>query len=83
MRMEDRLSNAGTVRKQAGFTLIELLVVVAIIALLISILMPSLQNARDQAKAVKCASNLAHVGKAFGAYLGENRSVYPPAYLYA
>ena len=48
--------------KQHGFTLIELLVVIAIIALLMGILMPSLQRVRKQARSVACRSNLKQWG---------------------
>lgn len=60
-----------------GFTLIELLVVVAIIALLMAILLPSLSKAREQAKSVACQANLHSLGQAFGNYLSEAGGIYP------
>ena len=55
-----------------AFTLIELLVVVAIIALLISILLPSLQGAREQAKKALCLSNMKQVGLGSHSYAVED-----------
>lgn len=66
---------AGTHRM--GFTLIEVLVVVAIIALLISVLLPSLKRARDQAKAVVCGSNLRISAQAMLFYNQANQEYYP------
>lgn len=55
-------------KKLKAFTLIELLVVVAIIALLISILLPSLSRARELSKRTVCASNLKQIGTGFYIY---------------
>ncbi|MBN1511914.1 MAG: prepilin-type N-terminal cleavage/methylation domain-containing protein [Phycisphaerae bacterium] len=55
---------AAETRRSGGFTLIELLVVVSIIALLLSILLPSLRRARDQGKLVKCLSHMRGTGQA-------------------
>lgn len=60
--------------KRAGFTLIELLVVVAIIALLIAILLPSLQRAREQGKIAVCLSNLRGIAQGGAQYLLEDKS---------
>ena len=64
-------------RKRTGFTLIELLVVVAIIALLVAILVPSLQMARRLAKEVVCAANLRQIGYALRMYADDNSGKAP------
>lgn len=58
---------------KSGFTLVELLVVIGIIALLISMLLPTLNKARNSAKSARCLANLRAYGVAAAAYMAQNR----------
>jgi prepilin-type N-terminal cleavage/methylation domain-containing protein len=64
------------VRKQKAFTLIELLVVIAIIAILMSILMPSLQRVRKQARLSACLVSLKQWGLMFSLYCDDNNGYF-------
>jgi len=66
-------------RSSKGFTLIELLVVVAIIALLIAILLPSLGKARELANRAACAANVTGTVKGFVVYANDNYDAFPAA----
>jgi prepilin-type N-terminal cleavage/methylation domain-containing protein/prepilin-type processing-associated H-X9-DG protein len=63
--------------KSNGFTLVELLVVIGIIALLISILLPSLARAREMAVTIKSLSNLRQLGIGLEMYRNDHNGIYP------
>ena len=65
-------------RQHVAFTLVELLVVVATIALLVSILLPSLSGAKEQAKGTRCLTNLHNLGVAMVMYQASNDGYFWP-----
>ena len=65
---------------RTGFTLIELLVVISILALLLSILMPSLSKAREAGRAAVCGSNMKQLGIAQSVYAAQNLDFYASNY---
>jgi prepilin-type N-terminal cleavage/methylation domain-containing protein/prepilin-type processing-associated H-X9-DG protein len=80
---EESVMSCQKTNNVRGFTLVELLVVIGIIAVLISLLLPSLSKAQKAAKSVACMSNLRSLAQAVAIYQAENRQYYPPLSQYA
>jgi prepilin-type N-terminal cleavage/methylation domain-containing protein/prepilin-type processing-associated H-X9-DG protein len=72
-----RLPAVSNGKRRAAFTLVELLIVVGIIAVLIALLLPSLQRAREHANRIACLSNLRQLGMAVIMYTNNNRGYFP------
>jgi prepilin-type N-terminal cleavage/methylation domain-containing protein len=72
----------GDRQNRRGFTLVELLIVIAIIGMLVSLLLPAVQAAREAARRTECANNLKQIGLALQAYHDARRG-FPPGWLWA
>src|SRR5580692_4849710 len=70
-------SQVATRWRPPAFTLVELLVVIGIIALLISILLPALSKAQQQAQQIVCMSNMRQMGLAVAIYQADNHGAFP------
>jgi prepilin-type N-terminal cleavage/methylation domain-containing protein len=77
--MERTPHNPSTRWNARAFTLVELLVCIAVVALLLSMLLPAVSKARESGRKVVCASNLRQLSTGLNLYAGDHKSLYAPA----
>jgi len=76
MTTREQVTNFAGKRK-AAFTLVELLIVIGIISILVSILMPSIVKAREEARRAVCGTNLKNIGTSMHMYANEHQDTIP------